>query len=203
MQTRDTILSPIELKDTFPEALPSIKRNLTRWQVYYREAKALSDELFDEMLVIIMGSDLPATEKDRLVAQLNKRVYEDEGVRLDGEIVPWSFTGQLHLKAIEGHVKRLEHLISLYIYKGTANAATITPEDIANAKNFSIGSFIEISRTGFIKCLWHSEKTASCKVFADNKFRCFGCQAHGDVVDIVRKLQGLEFLDAIRFILKK
>jgi hypothetical protein len=46
-------------------------------------------------------------------------------------------------------------------------------------------------------CPFHSEKTASL-AYRDNKFTCFGCGAHGDIVDFVSKLFGLSNVDAVK-----
>ncbi len=51
-------------------------------------------------------------------------------------------------------------------------------------------------RSGFCKCPFHLEKTASCKVYKDS-FYCFGCGAHGDSIDFVMRLFGLGFRDAV------
>ena len=47
-------------------------------------------------------------------------------------------------------------------------------------------------------CPLHTEKTPSFFVFDDNRFKCFGCQESGDVIDFVRKLHGLSFQDALK-----
>jgi RecA-family ATPase len=46
-------------------------------------------------------------------------------------------------------------------------------------------------------CPLHKEKTPSFTVFADNRFRCFGCGAHGDVFDYVMKTQGGAFHETV------
>ena len=52
----------------------------------------------------------------------------------------------------------------------------------------------EPNRQGFVSCPFHSEKTASCKIYPkSNSFYCFGCGAGGDVIDFVRLLYGLDF----------
>lgn len=52
---------------------------------------------------------------------------------------------------------------------------------------------IEPNRKGFAKCPFHSEKTASFRVYKDGTFHCFGCGAHGDVITFVMKMQNLSF----------
>lgn len=46
-------------------------------------------------------------------------------------------------------------------------------------------------------------KTPAFHIFPDNHFRCFSCQAHGDIIAFVMQLQGLEFASAIEFIAKE
>lgn len=48
---------------------------------------------------------------------------------------------------------------------------------------------------GFVQCPFHSERTASCKVYQDG-FKCFGCGAHGDVVDFIQEYFNLNKYDA-------
>lgn len=56
---------------------------------------------------------------------------------------------------------------------------------------------IDVGRGGFISCPFHSEKTASCKIY-DNSFYCFGCGAGGDVIRFVMLLFNLEYPQAVQ-----
>ena len=60
---------------------------------------------------------------------------------------------------------------------------------------------IELRRAGrgfFGCCPFHDDGTASMSVAAvPDRFNCFGCGAHGDVIDFVQRLHGLTFIDAI------
>jgi DNA primase catalytic core len=50
-------------------------------------------------------------------------------------------------------------------------------------------------------CPFHSEKTPSFKVWTEKQtFYCFGCGAHGDVLDFIMKLHGLNFKDACKYL---
>ena len=56
----------------------------------------------------------------------------------------------------------------------------------------------ELDRSGFCKCPLHGEKTGSFKAYSGNRgFYCFGCGAHGSVIDFVMQYFGLTFQDAI------
>ena len=49
-----------------------------------------------------------------------------------------------------------------------------------------------------IICPFHDEKTPSCMVYADeDKFHCFGCGAHGDLIDFYQLYNDIEFDEAI------
>jgi hypothetical protein len=51
-------------------------------------------------------------------------------------------------------------------------------------------------RTWIGCCPFHDEKTPSFTVYPDHRFHCFGCGAHGDVIDFVRRIDGLTFREA-------
>lgn len=55
----------------------------------------------------------------------------------------------------------------------------------------------EPNRADFIRCPFHNERTASLKLY-DRSFHCFGCGAHGSVIDFVVLLFGLDPLAATR-----
>lgn len=65
-------------------------------------------------------------------------------------------------------------------------------------------SYVTLKRTGrYMKCLcpFHSEKTPSCIVYTeDNSWHCFGCQAGGDVITFIRKIENLDYIEAIKFL---
>lgn len=54
------------------------------------------------------------------------------------------------------------------------------------------------NRAGFITCPFHSEKTASLKMYANKqRFKCFGCGEGGSVIDFVMKMENLPFRGAV------
>ena len=56
----------------------------------------------------------------------------------------------------------------------------------------------ELDRSGFCKCPLHSEKSGSFKAYPGNRgFSCFGCGAHGSVIDFVMLYFGLSFKDSL------
>lgn len=53
------------------------------------------------------------------------------------------------------------------------------------------------NRASFICCPFHSEKTASLKLY-ERSFYCYGCGAHGSVIDFVMQLFSLDPLGAVK-----
>lgn len=56
---------------------------------------------------------------------------------------------------------------------------------------------VSVNRQGFCSCPFHAERTPSMHVYPNDTFYCFGCGAHGDVIDFVMRLYGLSFKDAV------
>ena len=54
------------------------------------------------------------------------------------------------------------------------------------------------NRSGYIRCPFHNEKTASLKIYDGGKdgWHCFGCGAGGSVIDFVMKLFDIDFRQA-------
>jgi DNA primase len=47
-------------------------------------------------------------------------------------------------------------------------------------------------------CPFHREKTPSFFIFDNRRFKCFGCDENGDVIDFVQKYYNLSFKDALQ-----
>ncbi len=102
---------------------------------------------------------------------------------------------------IERQISHHQRLVSAYGKRKKQNE--ITEMDIERAKQVPLDELYEIiSRSRFVCCPFHEEKTPSCKLYADH-FYCYGCHERGSVIDWVMKTQGLGFKDAVLFILKR
>lgn len=65
-------------------------------------------------------------------------------------------------------------------------------------------NLIRRGRNYVCNCPFHSEKTPSCTIFPDTQsFYCFGCGAGGDVITWIRRIENLEFPDAVKFLAEK
>ena len=58
---------------------------------------------------------------------------------------------------------------------------------------------LKLDPRGLARCPFHSEKTASFKVYGDGRgWTCFGCHKGGDVINLARDFYGVSFPEAIR-----
>lgn len=56
-----------------------------------------------------------------------------------------------------------------------------------------------LDKAGFCKCPFHSERSASFKAYTGQRgYYCFGCGAHGSVIDFVMRFFGISFGDSIK-----
>lgn len=56
----------------------------------------------------------------------------------------------------------------------------------------------EPNRAGFIPCPFHADKTGSLKIYPGARgWHCFGCGEGGDVIDFVRRLLNISFVEAM------
>lgn len=49
-------------------------------------------------------------------------------------------------------------------------------------------------------CPFHNDRTPSMVLYRDNTYHCFGCGAHGDVIDFIANTQRLNVSEAIHFL---
>ena len=70
-----------------------------------------------------------------------------------------------------------------------------------------IGEYVKLEKAGSIWkgcCPFHNEKTPSFTVRPDKKlFYCFGCNKGGDIINFVREMDKLSFVEAIELLAKK
>ena len=52
-------------------------------------------------------------------------------------------------------------------------------------------------------CPLHGEKSPSFTVFPDMRFNCFGCQAAGNIMQLIEKIDGCDFKTAVETVKKE
>ena len=70
-----------------------------------------------------------------------------------------------------------------------------------------VSSYVQLKRKGrtlWGLCPFHSEKTPSFTVSPDNGlFHCFGCGAGGDVITFIRKMENLDYPEAVQLLCER
>lgn len=65
-----------------------------------------------------------------------------------------------------------------------------------------ISTYVTLKRRGSTSvglCPFHNEKTPSFTVYPETQsFYCFGCGAGGDAVSFLRKIENLDYSDAVK-----
>lgn len=70
-----------------------------------------------------------------------------------------------------------------------------------------VGSYVNLRRRGRTLsglCPFHSEKSPSFTVYPDTQsFYCFGCGAGGDVISFIRRIENLDYMEAVRLLAQR
>lgn len=72
-----------------------------------------------------------------------------------------------------------------------------------------IGDYVQLRRVGggpryMGLCPFHGEKTASFSVHSQHQFyKCFGCDAHGDVLTFVMEMERFTFWEAVKYLAER
>ena len=53
-------------------------------------------------------------------------------------------------------------------------------------------------RGGMARCPFHEDSTASLSLRKHNRYHCFGCDERGDTIDLYMKLNGVNFIQAVK-----
>ena len=70
-----------------------------------------------------------------------------------------------------------------------------------------VSGYVSLKRRGRTQvglCPFHNEDTPSFTVYPDSEsFYCFGCQVGGDVINFIRRIENLDYIDAVRFLAQR
>lgn len=122
--------------------------------------------------------------------QENINYYEDKKKNTDNEFeFEWYNKQQDEWIEKKRKIKRL-----IELPKGFKNEL-----NISKAKEFPIEQLLDFNKYGFIKCIFHTEKTPSMRLDKKrNKAHCFAGCGDFDSIDIFQKINNVSFSDAVR-----
>lgn len=70
-----------------------------------------------------------------------------------------------------------------------------------------VSTYVNLKRAGRLysgRCPFHNEKTPSFYIYPDTQsFYCFGCGAGGEVITFIRKIENLDYIDAVKLLAQR
>ncbi len=87
-----------------------------------------------------------------------------------------------------------------------AQLEKLTEEELNRLRDVSIHSVLGFTNDGRrvdILCPFHSERTPSCYIYADNSYYCFGCGENGqNALDFIMAVEKVDFIRACEILIK-
>jgi hypothetical protein len=79
----------------------------------------------------------------------------------------------------------------------------VTDEMIARAREYPIADLYQMLTServghGNVSCPFHDDNKPSMSLKKNNRYKCFSCDAGGDTIDMYMKVNGVNFLEAVR-----
>jgi len=161
-----------------------------QWIQFFPEMEKKVSELYLSSEVMLAKLKVNFVKSEELFSQdLNTRIYEE--AFLDNTI-------GMAIKGLEIKVKNYKRMLA--VLNPPAKVDTVTDSDIDRARKYPITNLLlEPPKRGFIHCPFHSEKTSSCKVFADH-IHCFGCGKHLDSIGYLMEVEGKTFINSVKYL---
>jgi len=174
--------------------------NERQWLEAFPEAKEIIPEKVKEWEEIAKTALVSCIQCQRVI----KREAKDEISRMFWlEWVKWNEGKRLLDACIQ-----LDRLTWLQLgHKSQESSFKRFGEAMERARTADIVGLAErylpkLRRSGrnyYACCVFHEEKTPSFYLYPEtSSFHCFGCQAHGDAIDLVMKLENVDFKGAVR-----
>lgn len=168
-----------EALNIFPEARPAAKKILQeRLKIVRKKISDLADER--QSYIERNVNTAHFSKQNELMADANEKFdgylasYEQEAKRIKGQLYG------LSLKDTESNGHQL---------------------DINRAKDVPIKDIIKPNRYGFIRCPFHNDHTPSMRIYKHNAY-CFAGCGNKDGIDLVMAIHGLDFKQAVMFLMK-
>lgn len=126
-----------------------------------------------------------------------KEMTEDDEMTVENI---WLHINNITIKEkTEPMIRVIKRIDGLKLYSGGG----ITDAMIEQAKEYPIKQlWAELVnspvRGGMTKCCFHPDKTASMSLRRHNRYRCFGCDEKGSVIDLYMKLNKVNFIQAVK-----
>jgi len=181
-----------ELMTIFPEAVRPARRGLKDKLKFYRQRirdiNTRQEEYYENRIM-----NIPWQERNEFQEESDKD-FDEARDKINSKIKTTMFNLS-YLDELEGKSK-------------PKTMGGVSEADVARAKTIPIVQFI-VANTEFRKnrvvlnCPFHSEKQPSFTIYLDqNTWWCYSCNSGGTVIDFIMKQQNVDFLTAVKQLLK-
>lgn len=146
-------------------------------------------------------------EKTNQLEKLKNKIKSDLSEKMTPDQKMWreSFI-ELSLGVNAAILEKQISWLKRFIANFTEDKPEIGEEEIEQAKQVPLETLIpdlKLKSGKLIRCCpFHDEKTPSFTVFNNNHYHCFGCGEHGDPITWVMKSQHINFIQAIKYLIK-
>jgi len=179
-----------EFFNTTKEEIESLLFFNKFWEIQKREQKRINKE---RKKIYENRFNVPSFKTKKELEQVLKDT-RDETRKLD---IEWTSGGRENIfleLEIEGLIEKQNKIRAVLKTKINNNFNS----DLKKAKAYPIENLIQFNHSGFAKCLWHSEKTPSLKLYKNrNKCHCFAGCGDFDSIDVYMKLNNCSINEAI------
>lgn len=182
--------SIFQLMEWYPEAkqvaLKNIRLHIKQYKKEIENVLKFQSNFLEKIYPVeIKKNILEATNNKEWIQSLTTRKVEE------------------YKKEIDKLEKDKKYVLSL-LNPTKKNQSIITPEIIYRVKQIPITDFIQVNRLNKTICLFHNDKNPSMHIYKEsNSYHCFSCQSHGSVIDIIMKLQNIDFIGAVNYLYEK
>lgn len=179
---------PHDIVKDFPTAKPTVKR-LIKEKTSYLDG--LQEEREDIKMHIF--DSLTPHEINNVGERLDRIIdlYQTEKTR----------GGNMRTQDELDLLTRLLKVYQPIILDPTKPNEGVTAEQIVSAKLYPIKELVKVNRAHKAICPFHADTHASLHVYTDNRAHCFVCEWNGDVIDMYMKMNGVEFIPAVKALL--
>ena len=119
--------------------------------------------------------------------------------------------GEMIFENIETLRRRLKRLVFQHLVLTTRQRESIkynldNIREHADLKAIAESYGLALRRSGknySCICPWHEDRNPSLVIFVDNnRFKCFGCERHGNVFNFIMEMEGVDFKTALNYLKK-
>jgi len=188
--------------DDWVEYSEELKRSREKYKVWKKYTPEDWIRIFPEMKGRVQELLTQKIDKKKRIQKLYELTESTFSQNLDERLLEEAWFDETlgkTIQSIDNKIKTYQRMLSV---DKPLNSQRITDNDIRRAKEVPMESLIDRPiKRGQILCPFHEEKTPSCRIYHDH-LHCFGCGKSLDTIGYIMEIQGLSFIDSVKYLCK-